>query len=64
MSDSSGATFPNEEIAGWQPPAGTDLRPGWADEAPEEWATLNETDRAGYAQDRVCDLFGTLPAGE
>ncbi|MFV2172310.1 hypothetical protein ACFHW2_11990 [Actinomadura sp. LOL_016] len=64
MSDNSGPGFPNENAAGWEPPAGTDLRPGWADEAPGEWAALDETARAEYGRERVCELWGQLPKGE
>lgn len=56
--------FPNEDVAEWQPPVGTDLRPNWASEAPAEWAALDDTEHAEYARERVSELWGELPKGE
>ncbi|TDD37861.1 hypothetical protein E1287_07335 [Actinomadura sp. KC06] len=64
MSDSTMDGFPNEFVAEWRPPAGTDLRPDWAAEAPEEWTALDETERADWKQTRVGDLWAELPESE
>jgi len=36
--------FPNRQAAGWEPPEDADLVPGWAKEAPEEWAACDYKD--------------------
>ncbi|MCP9976488.1 hypothetical protein [Actinomadura madurae] len=64
MSDSTMDGFPNSDIAEWQPPAGTDLCPGWAAEDPDEWAPLSETERAEWEQTRALDLWAELPKDE
>ncbi len=44
MSYSVTDSFPNRRAAGWEPPPGTDLRPDWATEAPDEWAACDYKD--------------------
>lgn len=41
--------FPNRYEAGWEPPAGADLRPGWCSD--EHWAALDDSTRARYRAD-------------
>lgn len=53
--------FPNPRAAAWQPPEGTDLRPEWAREAPEEWEQLDEEARGEHREQEARDLFWGLP---
>lgn len=46
--------FPNRKAAGWEPPEGTDLRPGWAKDAPGEWEACDYKDDCyGEAKDAL-----------
>jgi hypothetical protein len=61
LSYSAADQFPNPRAAAWQPPEGTDLRPKWAREAPEEWAQHDEEARDEHREQEARDLFWGLP---
>ena len=62
MSYSVCESFPNRYEAGWEPPAGSDLRPQWW--TPEEWEKLGEEERENYHPEARDELWSELPAAE
>jgi hypothetical protein len=54
--------FPDRHEAGWEPPAGTDLRPSWY--SPDDWAKLSEEEREDYHSDARDERWGELPDEE
>lgn len=62
MSYSISGSFPSREAAGWEPPPGTDLTPGWAREAPGEWASCDC--KGEYYDEEKNALWDALGHGE
>lgn len=62
MSYSVTEQFPNRYEAGWEPPAGTDLRPSWW--APGEWAELSDEERESYHSEGRDERWSELPGEE
>ena len=56
--------FPDEHTAVWEPPTDVDPTPGWAKEAPEEWAALSKDAREEYRRETASDHWYALPAEE
>ncbi|TMR14070.1 hypothetical protein ETD86_29430 [Nonomuraea turkmeniaca] len=59
----AGSWFPSAVVAGWRPPAGTDLMPAsWRGDP--EWDELDDDDRAEYEEMTIEELFDELTAAE
>lgn len=59
---SVGDTFPNRDVAGWQPPPGSELRPSWIES--HEWNELSEEEREEYHVDAANELWDELDGGQ
>lgn len=58
-------SFPNAEIADWEPTIDPDWRPDWADdEGLAEWRAMSEEDRGHQAREAAMDDWYDLPDAE
>jgi hypothetical protein len=66
LSYSVTGSFPNREIAGWEPPPmPEDWRPDWAsDEGLGDWRRMDDSERAYHWRERALDGWYDLPDAE